>query len=52
MVLFVAMLINGLGFTGRTMHMYSEYFESKPLERLLGKAYQLMTLMTTRWGDV
>ena len=32
---FVAMLLNGLGFTGRTLHMYSEYFESKPLERLI-----------------
>lgn len=31
------MLINGLGFTGRPLHMYSEYFESKPLERLLGE---------------
>jgi transposase len=35
--LFVAMLLHGLGFTGRTLHMYSEYFESKPLERLLGE---------------
>jgi transposase len=35
--LFVAMLLNGLGFTGRKLHMYSEYFESKPLERLLGE---------------
>jgi len=35
--LFVAMLLNGLGFTGRTLHMYSEYFEGKPLERLLGE---------------
>ena len=34
--IFVAMLLNGLGFTGRTLHMYSEYFESKPLERLIG----------------
>ena len=34
--LFVAMILNGLGFTGRTLHMYSEYFESKPLDRLLG----------------
>lgn len=33
--LFVAMIINGLGFTGRTLHMYSEYFEDKPLERLI-----------------
>jgi transposase len=31
------MLLNGLGFTGRTLHMHSEYFESKPLERLLGE---------------
>lgn len=35
--LFVAMLLNGLGFSGRTLHMYSVYFESKPLERLLGE---------------
>ena len=34
--LFVAMLLNGLGFTGRTLHMYSEYFEHKPLDRLIG----------------
>jgi len=34
--LFVAMILNGLGFTGRTMHMYSEYFEDKPLSRLIG----------------
>ncbi len=24
--LVLAMVINGLGFTGRTLHMYSEYF--------------------------
>ena len=34
--LFVAMMINGLGFTGRTLHMYSEYFSDKPLDRLIG----------------
>lgn len=33
--LFVAMIINGLGFTGRTLHMYSEYFSDKPLDRLI-----------------
>ena len=33
--LFVAMMINGLGFTGRTLHMYSEYFSDKPLDRLI-----------------
>ncbi|CZP48026.1 Transposase [Legionella pneumophila] len=31
-----AMILNGLGFRGRTLHMYSQYFEDKPLERLLG----------------
>ena len=34
--LVLAMVINGLGFTGRTLHMYSEYFKDKPLERLIG----------------
>lgn len=29
--LLVAMVLNGLGFTGRTLHMYPEYFEDKPL---------------------
>jgi len=33
--LFVAMMLNGLGFTGRTLHMYSEYFSDKPLDRLI-----------------
>lgn len=33
--LFIAMIINGLGFTGRTLHMYSEYFSDKPLDRLI-----------------
>ena len=35
--LLVAMIINGLGFTGRTLHMYGEYFKDKPLDRLLGE---------------
>lgn len=35
--LFVAMLLNGLGFTGRTLHMYSEYFANRPLDRLLSE---------------
>jgi transposase len=35
--LFVAMLLNGLGFTGRTLHMYSEYFTNRPLDRLLSE---------------
>lgn len=31
----LAMLLNGLGFVGRTLHMYSEYFKDKPTERLI-----------------
>lgn len=32
-----AMILNGLGFVGRTLHMYPEYFKERPVERLLGK---------------
>lgn len=32
-----AMILNGLGFVGRTLHMYPEYFDDKPVERLLGE---------------
>ena len=32
-----AMILNGLGFVGRTLHMYPEYFADKPVERLIGK---------------
>lgn len=35
--LLVAMILNGLGFVSRTLHMYPEYFAEKPTERLLGK---------------
>tara|TARA_R110002167_G_scaffold345241_1_gene554907 strand:+ start:325 stop:1782 length:1458 start_codon:yes stop_codon:yes gene_type:complete len=31
------MVLNGLGFTGRTLHMYSEYFRNKPVDRLIGE---------------
>lgn len=36
--LVTAMLLNdlGLGFTSRTLHMYSEYFKDKPLNKLIG----------------
>ena len=34
--LLIAMLLNGLGFVSRTLHMYPEYFSDKPTERLLG----------------
>lgn len=32
-----AMILNGLGFVGRTLHMYPEFFEERPVERLLGQ---------------
>ena len=32
-----AMILNGLGFVGRTLHMYPEYFAECPVERLIGK---------------
>ena len=35
--LVVSMLLNGLGFVGRTLHMYPEYFADKPVERLIGE---------------
>jgi len=35
--LVVAMILNGLGFVGRTLHMYPEYFAERPVERLIGK---------------
>lgn len=38
--LLIAMILNGLGFVSRTLHMYPEYFADKPTERLLGKGIQ------------
>ena len=34
----VCMILNGLGFVGRTLYLYSEYFEDKPLGHLIQKA--------------
>jgi transposase len=35
-----AMLLNGLGFTGRTLHMYSEFFDDKPVSQLMGEGIE------------
>lgn len=35
--LVTAMVLNGLGFTGRTLHMYSEYLKGKALDILVGE---------------
>jgi transposase len=34
--LLVTMILNGLGFVSRTLHMYPAYFSDKPVEQLLG----------------
>lgn len=33
----LAMLLNGLGFHSRTLHMFSDFFETKPVAKLLAK---------------
>ena len=37
---FVAMLLNGLGFHSRTLHMFADFFADKPTERLIGPGVQ------------
>jgi transposase len=36
----VAMIINGLGFTNRRLYLTPQFFESKPVERLLGPDFE------------
>lgn len=36
----VAMIINGLGFTNRRLYLTPQFFESKPVERLLGPEFE------------
>ena len=38
--LFTAMLSNGLGLSGRTFHMYSEFFDDIPVSRLIGEGIE------------
>lgn len=33
----LALIINGLGFTDERLHMVSQFFQNKPVERLIGK---------------
>ena len=35
-----AMILNGLGFTGQTLHMFPEFFENKPIDRLIGEGIE------------
>lgn len=34
------MILNGLGFVGRTLYLYSEYFEGKPTDLLIGPSVE------------
>lgn len=36
----VAMIINGLGFTGRSLHMFPQFFANKPLDKLIREGVQ------------
>src|SRR5271163_3821332 len=36
----VAMILNGLGFTNRRLYLTHQFFESKPVERLLDEAIE------------
>lgn len=40
----VAMILNGLGFTNRRLYLTPQFFESKPVERLLDEAIQVKDL--------
>lgn len=40
----VAMILNGLGFTNRRLYLTPQFFESKPVERLLGVPVQATDL--------
>ena len=45
-----SLIINGLGFTQRTMYMVSTFFEDKPIEQLLGKGIEPGQLNDTVLG--
>ena len=36
----VAMIINGLGFTGQTLYMFPDFYEDKPIYQLIGEGIQ------------
>lgn len=47
-----AMLLNGLGFINSPLYLFSEFFEDKPLEHLLGKGIKASALNDDRLGRV
>ena len=36
----VAMVLNGLGFTNKALYLFPEFFEDKPIDRLIGQGIQ------------
>ncbi|MFQ3190612.1 MAG: transposase [Paraglaciecola sp.] len=48
--IFTAMLLNGCGFTGRTLHMYSEFFDHKPVSRLFGEGIEASHINDDAFG--
>ncbi|UAW63734.1 IS1634 family transposase [Mycoavidus sp. HKI] len=47
----VAMILNGLGFTNRRLYLTPQFFESKPLEALLGSGIEARHLNDDALGD-
>ena len=47
-----ALILNGLGFVSAPLYLFSEFFESKPVEHLLGAGVQASHLNDDRLGRV
>ncbi|WP_346294109.1 IS1634 family transposase [Sphaerothrix gracilis] len=47
-----ALILNGLGFVSAPLYLFSEFFESKPVEHLLGEGIQASYLNDDRLGRV
>lgn len=47
----VAMIINGLGFTNRRLYLTPQFYENKPVERLLGKEIKAEDLTDHTLGN-
>jgi len=47
-----AMVLNGLGFVSAPLYLFSEFFQGKPIEHLLGAGVQAAHLNDDRLGRV
>ncbi|MBC8945600.1 transposase [Xenorhabdus indica] len=48
---FLARLLNGLGFHSRTLHMFSGFFKHKPLGRLIGPGIVFLNFNNIGWSQ-